>query len=147
MTMNQSLLRKVKARSAQNLSYLRSKKKKENKKSSDVLLQKAIESLEQSTAESEESDDYCFGRYIGKYLSAMLDNMNKCILKNKIQNLISETQILNMQSQQNFQQQFLPSQFQPMSQNSPNPNFNQCYDTLNQTSTSLTIFPAIKLQQ
>ncbi|VDI68813.1 Hypothetical predicted protein [Mytilus galloprovincialis] len=65
---------------------------KDNK--SDLLLQKAIDTL--NIPEEEDSSDAIFGNYVGTSLSAMPENVNKFILKNKIQNLVCETQILNL---------------------------------------------------
>lgn len=53
---------------------------KDNK--SDLLLQKAIDTL--NIPEEEDSNDAIFGKYVGTSLSAMPENVNKFILKNKI---------------------------------------------------------------
>lgn len=78
---------------------------KDNK--SDLLLQKAIDTL--NIPEEEDSNDAIFGKYVGTSLSAMPENVNKFILKNKIQNLVCETQILNLnQRYQSSNQQQVP---------------------------------------
>ncbi|CAC5364842.1 unnamed protein product [Mytilus coruscus] len=79
---------------------------------SDLLLQKAIDTL--NTPEEEDSNDAIFGKYVGISLSAMPENVNKFILKNKIQNLVCETQILNLnqQYQSSSQQQVSRNQSQ-----------------------------------
>ncbi|CAG2238693.1 unnamed protein product [Mytilus edulis] len=78
---------------------------KDNK--SDLLLQKAIDTL--NIPEEEDSNDAIFGKYVGTSLSAMPENVNKFILKNKIQNLVCETQILNLNQQyQSSNQQQVP---------------------------------------
>ncbi|CAC5393703.1 unnamed protein product [Mytilus coruscus] len=76
-----------------------SKKRKQMSKDnkSHLLLQKAIDPL--NTPEEEDSNDAIFGKYVGTSLSAMPENVNKFILKNKIQNLVCETQILNLNQQ------------------------------------------------
>lgn len=76
------------------------KKRKEKSQSTDLLLQKAIDCLNQPEQEQEENDDACFGRYVGRTLMVMSNNVQKCILKNKIQNLICETQINLLQQNQ-----------------------------------------------
>ncbi|CAC5382457.1 unnamed protein product [Mytilus coruscus] len=111
------------------------KKRKQTSKDnkSDMLLQKAIDTL--NTPEEEDSNDAIFGKYVGTSLSAMPENVNKFILKNKIQNLVCETQILklNQQYQSSSQQQVPRSQSQQVPrdmQSYPMNNSqsqNQCY--------------------
>ncbi|CAC5403750.1 unnamed protein product [Mytilus coruscus] len=88
----------------------RKQKSKDNK--SDLLLQKAIDTL--NTPKEEDSNDAIFGKYVGTSLSAMPENVNIFILKKNIQNLVCETPILNLnqQYQSSFQQQIPRSQSQ-----------------------------------
>lgn len=66
--------------------------KKVKVKLEDQLMFKAIESL--SSTGEEETEDYCFGKLVGKSLSAMPNTRTKMMLKHKIQNLMYETQLM-----------------------------------------------------
>lgn len=72
---------------------LNSRKEAKNRQSKDRLLKKAVDCQNQQEQEQEENDDTCFGRYVGLTLKAMSNNVQKSSLKNKIQNIICETQI------------------------------------------------------
>lgn len=136
------------ASSEESMSIKKRKLSKKNTNQADILLNKAIESL--SKEEDDEDDnnpDAIFGKYIGKSISEIKDNVIKCTVKNRIQNIIFEGQMAQFNQQnpqfQNSQMPYYQQQYQPQQhqQQQPTPScYNQFdFQNMNQdTQYSLT---------
>ena len=80
------------------------------------LLQKAIDSLKSS--EEPETEDQCFGKYVGKAISEIGNKKIKLAAKRQIQNAIFDAQMAEMNEEtatnynMGFQEQNMPSQYQ-----------------------------------